>query len=78
MILSSSHYRQIEKKNVPTSVRYDKSDNWPLLMNMVKAMHCKLDGCQKKTIFKYRSKHQVFLCVNENGCFLDFHSVCAE
>lgn len=69
--------KRVKAADVPTNVRHDKFDHWPLLMDMKNAMRCKMDGCKKKTMF-HCSKCQVFLCVNKNSCFLDFHRAGVE
>lgn len=58
--------------DVPESVRFDRYDHWPILMDIPNAQRCKMTECKKKTMFKC-SKCQVYLCVNKSSCFLDFH-----
>ncbi|XP_028399194.1 piggyBac transposable element-derived protein 3-like isoform X1 [Dendronephthya gigantea] len=64
--------KRMRASSIPESVRFDKYDHWPILMDIPNAQRCKMDGCKKKTMFMC-SKCNVYLCVTKNTCFLNFH-----
>ena len=40
--------KKLKAADVPESVRYDKYDHWPILMDVPNAQRCKMEGCKRK------------------------------
>ena len=64
--------KRVKAIDIPKNVRCDLYDHWPLLQNILHAQQCKMDGCEKRTMFLC-SKCKVYLCVTKSTCFLNFH-----
>ena len=70
----SEVYRSMRSTDIPTEMRHDKFNHWPILIDTPHSQRCKYENCNKKTKFQC-TKCQVYLCVANNTCFRAFHGV---
>ena len=67
-------YRSMRANDVPSDIKHDKYDHWPVMMDIQNSQRCKNKDCKKKT--KYQcSKYHIYLCLANNRCFREYHGV---
>lgn len=67
-------YRSMRANDVPSDIKHDKYDHWPVMMDIQNSQRCKNEDCKKKT--KYQcSKCHIYLCLANNRCFREYHGV---
>lgn len=73
----STIYRSMRGNDALLSIRHDRYNHWPLVMDVPNSQRCKNKDCKKKTKYQGTKCHMayVFLCITANDCFRKYHTV---